>query len=243
MEIATLSGLGPGRVLAGIGHGVQEWMAQMGARPASPLTTLGEVIEAVRALLAGGSVTRHGKVVELEAVQLDQPPELVPPVLAGVRGPRSLELAGRVADGVLLAEPASPTYVRWAVEQAGAPDGFVVAVFSALCVMDDPADARRIMAPWLAGIVGSPSVGLSVLPFHDEMVAIYEKSGVDGLATMPAEWWTELGPIGTIDDAHAHLDALAAAGVGHAGLFLAPDPQVALADVATVGRIVADRSG
>jgi len=32
MEIATLCGLAPGRVLPGIGHGVQEWMAQMGAR-------------------------------------------------------------------------------------------------------------------------------------------------------------------------------------------------------------------
>ena len=40
MEIATLCGLGPGRVLPGIGHGVQEWMEQMGARTPSPLTTL-----------------------------------------------------------------------------------------------------------------------------------------------------------------------------------------------------------
>lgn len=246
MEIATLCGLGPDRVVAGIGHGVQEWMGQMGARPSSPVTTLGEVIEAVRRLLTGERVSMDGKVVTLDAVQLDQPPEPVPPVLAGVRGPRSLELAGRVADGVLLAEPASPTYVRWAVEQAGSPDGFTVAVFSALCVMDDGADARRAMAPWLAGIVEStmesPSVGIRVLPFGDELVARYERDGVDGLATMPAEWWTEIGPIGTYDDAHAHLDALAAAGVAHAGLFLAPDPEIALADVSVVGRIISDRA-
>ena len=30
MELATLAGLAPGRVVAGIGHGVQEWMAQVG---------------------------------------------------------------------------------------------------------------------------------------------------------------------------------------------------------------------
>ena len=32
MEFATLAELAPGRVVAGIGHGVQEWMEQMGAR-------------------------------------------------------------------------------------------------------------------------------------------------------------------------------------------------------------------
>ena len=37
MEIATLANLAPGRLIAGIGHGVQSWMAQMGARPESPL--------------------------------------------------------------------------------------------------------------------------------------------------------------------------------------------------------------
>ena len=37
MEIATLSRLFPGRLLPGIGHGVQPWMAQVGGRVASPL--------------------------------------------------------------------------------------------------------------------------------------------------------------------------------------------------------------
>ena len=34
MEIATLAELAPGRVIAGIGHGVQDWMGQMGVRAA-----------------------------------------------------------------------------------------------------------------------------------------------------------------------------------------------------------------
>src|SRR6266540_670967 len=53
MELATLARLAPARVVAGIGHGVQEWMEQIGARPSSPVTTLTEVIAAVRRLLAG----------------------------------------------------------------------------------------------------------------------------------------------------------------------------------------------
>ena len=44
MDLATLANLAPGRLLAGIGHGVQDWMEQMGARTSSPVTTLDEVI-------------------------------------------------------------------------------------------------------------------------------------------------------------------------------------------------------
>src|SRR5690606_39665550 len=66
MEFATLCGLGPGRFIPGIGHGVQSWMAQMGARPASPLQALEEVLVAVRRLLAGERVTMSGRYVRLE---------------------------------------------------------------------------------------------------------------------------------------------------------------------------------
>ena len=47
--------------------------------------------------------------------------------------------------------------------------------------------------------------------------------GADALARMPADHWTEIGPIGGMDDAAAHLDALEAAGVEvveHSGVSL-----------------------
>lgn len=231
MEIATLDGLGPGRVLPGIGHGVQEWMAQMGARTPSPLTTLEEVIVAVTRLLAGETVTTHGREVHLDDVRLDRPPAVAPPVLAGVRGPKSLAMAGRVAGGLVLAEPASPSYVRLALEQAGHPEPFHVAVFATLCVMPDRRAAHADMAPWLAGLLEQPTAGLTALPFFDDLAALYRDRGVAGLATMPDDWWAEIGPIGTLDDAAAHLAALEAAGVHSIGLFPAPDVQVARSQV------------
>jgi alkanesulfonate monooxygenase SsuD/methylene tetrahydromethanopterin reductase-like flavin-dependent oxidoreductase (luciferase family) len=57
MEIATVARLFPGRLTAGIGHGVQEWMSQVGARAESPLTLLREYTTALYALLHGESVT------------------------------------------------------------------------------------------------------------------------------------------------------------------------------------------
>jgi 5,10-methylenetetrahydromethanopterin reductase len=231
MEIATLCGLAPGRLLPGIGHGVQDWMAQMGARTPSPLTTLREVLEAVRRLLRGERVTMHGRYVTLDDVQLDQPPAQVPPLFAGVRGPKSVAMAGRSADGLVLADAVSPAYVRWALEQAGSPDGFRVAVLATLCVAADRAVAYRTAAPWLSEQLAEPHVSLRQVPFFDELVALHDRSGVDGLVTMPPDWWAELGPIGTIDDAAGHIDALEAAGVTSIALFPAPDLDTARSQV------------
>ncbi|GAB2629867.1 LLM class flavin-dependent oxidoreductase [Kribbella swartbergensis] len=224
MEFATLDALAPGRFLPGIGHGVQEWMGQMGVRPKSPLTALEEVTTAVTRLLAGEKVSFEGKTVYLRDVQLDAPPAEVPPILLGVMGPKSMALAGRVGGGIVLAEPATPAYVRQSIEYAGSPEGFVVAVFSAFCVRDDRRTAYEWTAPWLAERIDYNHPGLKALPFYDDMKKLYDESGADSLVGMPADWWTEIGAVGTLDDAVAHIEALEAAGVHHIGLF--PDPEV-----------------
>ncbi|MGB7820300.1 MAG: LLM class flavin-dependent oxidoreductase, partial [Ornithinibacter sp.] len=71
MELATLHRVFPGRLLPGIGHGVQDWMAQVGARAGSPLTLLREYAEALRLLLDGHEVTVSGRYVSLDRVRLD----------------------------------------------------------------------------------------------------------------------------------------------------------------------------
>jgi alkanesulfonate monooxygenase SsuD/methylene tetrahydromethanopterin reductase-like flavin-dependent oxidoreductase (luciferase family) len=206
-------------------------MEQMGARTPSPLTTLEEVITAVTRLLAGETVTMEGREVQLRDVTLDQPPAGPPPVLAGVRGPKSLALAGRVAGGVVLAEPASPTYVRLALEQAGHPDPFHVAVFAPLCVDRDRDTARRTMAPWLADVLEDPNAGVLAMPFADELIARHRDKGLDGIMSMPDDWWLEIGPVGTLDDAAAHLAALEEAGAHSIGLFPAPEVEIGRAQV------------
>ncbi|MFB8278153.1 LLM class flavin-dependent oxidoreductase [Nocardia colli] len=102
MEAATLDRLFPDRVLLGVGHGVQDWMGQVGARVESPVTLLGEYLDALRALLAGERVTTSGRYVHLDDVALDWPPFAPPKIYAGARGPRSIRLCGSHADGTLL---------------------------------------------------------------------------------------------------------------------------------------------
>ena len=114
MEWSTLARSYPGRFHGGIGHGVPDWMAQIGPKLASPLTLLSETLLATRGLLAGATVSEVGRYVRLEDVTLEFPPEQVPVVSAGVIGPRSLEVSGRCADGTILPEGKGPEDVEQA---------------------------------------------------------------------------------------------------------------------------------
>jgi alkanesulfonate monooxygenase SsuD/methylene tetrahydromethanopterin reductase-like flavin-dependent oxidoreductase (luciferase family) len=108
MEIATIERMFPGRLLPGLGHGVQAWMAQAGERVASPLTLMREYVPAVRDLLAGREVTLDGRYVKLDAVRLDWAPASATRVYAAAEGPKTLALSGEVADGTVLDSGRTP---------------------------------------------------------------------------------------------------------------------------------------
>jgi alkanesulfonate monooxygenase SsuD/methylene tetrahydromethanopterin reductase-like flavin-dependent oxidoreductase (luciferase family) len=118
MEIATLARLFPGRFAPAAGHGVLAWMDQVGAGVSSPMTLLREWVTAVRSLLHGQTVTAGGKYVRLDGVALDWPPAAVPPLLVGGRGPKTLALAGELADGVVLDRDIWPDGIRRSVAAA-----------------------------------------------------------------------------------------------------------------------------
>lgn len=118
MESANLARMFPGRPIVGVGHGVLDWMGQIGGRAASPLTLLGEHLDALKALLAGEEVSAGGRYVRLDRVRLDWPPEHVPPVVAGAEGPKTLALAGAKADGLILPGGTTPERTAEAVRIA-----------------------------------------------------------------------------------------------------------------------------
>ena len=115
MELATLSRLFPGRLTAGVGHGVLDWMGQVGARAESPMTLLREYTTALYALLHGETVTTRGRYVNLDDVTLDWPPAVAPPLLVGGIRPRTVSLAGELGDGVIIPGGVSPEEVRASV--------------------------------------------------------------------------------------------------------------------------------
>ncbi len=241
MELATLAELAPGRVIAGIGHGVQDWMGQMGARTPSPLTTLEEVVVVVKSLLSGERVTFTGRHVQLDEVALDPAPTVSPPVLVGARGPRSMALAGRVADGLVLVGGSGPSHVRTCVERAAriADPDFRVAVFASLCVLPDRESAYRAMAPLVAELLERGEPCILEHPHADEIRERFDRRGHDGLADMPAAWWAEIGPIGTLDDAVAFTGALVDAGAADVAYFPGPELEHAYDDIRVAAEIAA----
>lgn len=115
MEIATLARAFPGRVRIGVGHGVQDWMAQIGEKVDSPMTLLREHLTCLTALLRGERVTFHGRYVHLDGVQLDWPPEPAPETLAAAVGPKTLRLSGELAHGTVITGGTTPDALRSAV--------------------------------------------------------------------------------------------------------------------------------
>ncbi|WP_033346136.1 LLM class flavin-dependent oxidoreductase [Catenuloplanes japonicus] len=157
MELATVARIYPERLVAGLGHGVTQWMRQVGAAPASPLARLEESIVATRGLLAGDTVTLLGREVTIDGVKLVHPPAVVPPIVTGVVKPKSLALSGRVADGTIIAEgngPAEITAARAHIDLGraeGDRPAHELIVFAYLHVGDDPALAAAETGEMVSG--------------------------------------------------------------------------------------------
>jgi 5,10-methylenetetrahydromethanopterin reductase len=208
MELATLAGAFPGRLTAGFGHGVADWMRQVGAYPPSPLAALEVTVRDTRALLAGDTVSRDG----LEDVKLVFPPATPPAVLAGLTGPKGLALAGRVGDGAILPEGSSPRFVSAAREQVRAAWGGNgeprIVVYALLSADADGARAHDALRPaiarWLADNRGRPQFA----------AASFAASVPDPVTPADVEdaWIDELAVAGTPDDCRAAVERLGAAG-------------------------------
>lgn len=123
MEIGALARTYPGRFMPAFGHGVDAWMRQIDARPKRRLALLEETVATVRALVRGERLNTEGEFVKLDAVELEHRPPQPPPILVGTTGPRGLALAGRVADGIVIPEVATPAAVAWARGLAAASGG------------------------------------------------------------------------------------------------------------------------
>jgi 5,10-methylenetetrahydromethanopterin reductase len=120
---STLDDLAPGRVILGLGAWWDPLAAKVGITRTRPLTVMREVVTAVRALLANETVTFHGEWVHLTGVELDyvyqERRRKQVPIYIGATGDKMLELAGEIADGVVLNYLVSPDYNERALVHLG----------------------------------------------------------------------------------------------------------------------------
>jgi alkanesulfonate monooxygenase SsuD/methylene tetrahydromethanopterin reductase-like flavin-dependent oxidoreductase (luciferase family) len=183
MEIATVAALFPGRFVPAVGHGVLSWMAQVGARVDSPMTLLREWTVAVRALLDGETVTVDGRYVRLDQVALDWPPTPRPPLMIGARGPRTLALAGELADGTIIDSETTPDDVRTALGHIAPRPGHDMVVYllagadGALARFEAESAPRQVPPDAVAS--GNPHQVAAV-------VEQYADAGATSVALLPA---------------------------------------------------------
>jgi 5,10-methylenetetrahydromethanopterin reductase len=226
MEIAAVAELYPARLIVGLGHGMAGWMRQIGAYPRSPLTALAEHLQAIRALLAGETVTLAGDYVRLDGVRLDHPPASAPLVLAGVRGPRSLELSGRMADGTILAWPLTGPYIaqaREAIEQgrlaAGRTGRHYLAGGTPVSVDPDPGRARDAVRAAVAAELAGPTGSIHIKPLGiaGEVKQLLAAAGsVERFAAdLPGRWIDQLVIAGDLTHCADRIASLADQGVDH----------------------------
>ena len=155
MAAATLARLAPGRVALGLGLSspviVGDWN---GLRYSPALDQLREAVRIIRGLVAGERVTLDGRFYRVKNVRLLAPPPATPPrIVLAALGPRALELAGEIADGVLLnwigpeQAAASIRHLEAGARRAGRTlGGFEIAAFVRVCATDDPEPARQALA-------------------------------------------------------------------------------------------------
>jgi 5,10-methylenetetrahydromethanopterin reductase len=120
----TLDDLAPGRIILGIGAWWDPLASKVGIDRSRPLRAMRETVEVTRRLLAMERVTFHGDVVHVDDIELDvvhgrrEPRDV--PIYIGATGMKMMELAGEIADGVVLNYLVGPTYNRRAMEALAA---------------------------------------------------------------------------------------------------------------------------
>lgn len=153
-SVATLDRLSNGRAFLGMGRGQPEWYERsLGIPVGKPLQVLEEAFGLLRdwwrpphrastRRIADGAL--YFRVHEWE--RAFGPVQPAPPIYLAAVGPKALALAGRLADGLILNDLASPTFTRKAIEQvresaraAGRnPDSLAVFLRGGLTVTDEP---------------------------------------------------------------------------------------------------------
>ncbi len=112
---------GQGRVMLGLGAWWEPIASRVGVDRRRPLRAMREYVESIRQLFTMEEVTYQGEFVHLDRVKLDvafgdtSPRDI--PIYIGATGPKMLELAGEIADGVVLNYVVSVDYIRNAVER------------------------------------------------------------------------------------------------------------------------------
>jgi 5,10-methylenetetrahydromethanopterin reductase len=208
----TAEAAAPGRLVLGVSSGHRAWIEQeYGLRFERPAGQVSEWVRTVRRLLHGEALAASDNAFGISVAASDIVAEV--PVVVAATGPKLLEAAARVADGVLtwmsdeayIGEVVLPAVARGAA-RAGRPAPPVGAGVL-LCVCDDAEQARAGLRPRL-GALGAYDSYRAVLAYR---------------APAPRDP-ADVAIVGTEADIRLAFGRLAAEGVSEVVAIVLPDP-------------------
>lgn len=116
----TLDDLAPNRIICGIGAWWDPLARNVGIERKKPLTAMRETVSVLRRLLNMERVTFDGEFIHVHEIELDvvhgrREPRNIP-IMIGATGDQMMELAGEIADGVVLNYCVPPEHNDHAME-------------------------------------------------------------------------------------------------------------------------------
>lgn len=234
MTAATLGTLAPGRIALGLGVSSNIIVGQWHGLPfQKPLAQLREAVAIIRMVLAGERVNFEGKFYRLKNFRLLIPPPPQPVhIYLGALGPKMLQLAGEIADGVLLnwippeAIPESIRQIEIGAKRAGRSlERFEIACFIRVSVTDNPEPARHWLARDITGycIVDSYARFFTACGFGSEVEAVNVawKAGdrPGAVKQISPRFRDGLGVVGSADFCRQRLQDFAKAGLTQTVVF------------------------
>jgi alkanesulfonate monooxygenase SsuD/methylene tetrahydromethanopterin reductase-like flavin-dependent oxidoreductase (luciferase family) len=233
---AQLDHASDGRFILGLGTANSIMNARFGLEPFAPLAMIEEYTGVVRAVLARSPGGYEGRVFRTGMVPLDSPPLRAGlPVYLAALGPRMLQLAGRIADGVILnlmspAQAGEAARVVQASAQAAGRDPASVEITCVVhcCLADTGADAaaaaravvpRYVLHPAAPRLFGELDGGPSLNGVRERVRAGDPAGAADAVPQQVADGFVARGGA---DECLARVTEYLAAGVDLPILFPMP---------------------
>lgn len=227
MAATTIGQVAPGGFVLGLGTSTRLIIEDWHATPwgSSPLELTRECVSLVRRFLGGERITTEGGRWRYRRAQLASPPSASTPIYLAALNDRMLELAGEIADGVVLnfvtvADVAhAKRLVARGAERAGRDlDAFELIAFFRATVTDDYEEVREryqrelftyVMAPVYRRMFAREGHGDACREIEGLWRAGERQRALD---SVPPALIRERALIGTVDDIHGRLAAYAKAG-------------------------------